>query len=623
MCGFAFLIDTSNSFNKELVINKMMDSIIHRGPDDSGYEVIENMAFGFRRLSIIDLSNASHQPMWDNHKQYLIVFNGEIFNYLEIKDQLLKLGHTFNSNGDTEVLLNAYIEWGEECLHKLNGMFTFIIYDKKNNKIFGARDRFGIKPLYIYQTKEQIFIASEIKAIYASGTINKEINWQTASKYLFYGVLEDSNDTFFSNVNKVPAGYSFQINTKKLNYKQKSYWTLEQKEIGNKDVSEQYYELFNDSIKLRLRSDVPVGVFLSGGMDSTAIICEMKRQLDATANQKKIHAYSFISKQFDETNYIDKTLEYTQADIKYLSSKPLELWAEFDTALKMQDEPMHSITALVGFKLMKMAHNDGVKVILNGQGADEALAGYPNYFQNFWYSLLTNGKLSTLNNELSGFISENGGNKQEIIIKLIITFLKIKARHFKFYREKALQNQIDSLHQDNWYTPELKRKFQHNYNYQHDETLSGSLNYSLTQYPLPLYLRIEDRNSMANSVEARLPFMDYRLVELGYSLPDEEKMHHFWNKFILRNAMKNKIPELVRTRKDKMGFPTPIDDWLRGDLYEPFADIINSRSTSERGLYNTNLIQQLLSQHKKGDINVGSRMFRVIQFESWLNQQFA
>ena len=620
MCGFAFFIDNTNNFNKTECINNMMDSIIHRGPDDSGYEVIDNMGFGFRRLSIIDLSTASHQPMWDKHNQFLIVFNGEIYNYLEIKKELIQLGHHFSSDGDAEVLLNAYIEWGNDCLQKLNGMFAFLIYNKENQKIFGARDRFGVKPLYIYKTNESIFIASEIKALFASHQIAKEVNSQIASDYLFYGTLEDTNHTFFTNISKIPAGYAFEINTKTIQYKQWQYWKLEQKEISSENYAEQYSQLFSNSINLRLRSDVPVGVFLSGGMDSTAIICEMKRQLDKSNNQQKLHAYSFISKQFDETNYIDQTVSQTQADIQYLSSNPMELWDEFDSALKVHDEPMLSITALVGFKLMKMAKNDGVKVILNGQGADEALAGYPTYFQNFWYSLLSSGKFTKLNNELDGFIKENGGNKQKTLVQLFTTFLKIKARRFQIYQQKAQKNQIHALQQDNWYTTEYKNQYQHLIKYQHDETLSDALSYSLNQYPLPLYLRIEDRNSMAHSVEARLPFMDYRLVELGYSLPDEEKMHHFWNKSILRNALKDKIPELVRTRKDKMGFPTPIDDWLRGDLYEPFSDIINSQSTANRGIFNLDTVKKQLEAHKNGNINAGGRLFRIVQFESWLKQ---
>ncbi len=618
MCGFVFLLDNTNTLNKPDTVNHMMDSIRHRGPDDSGYEIIDNMAFGFRRLSIIDLSQASHQPMWDKKKEYLIVFNGEIYNYLEIKNELENLGHTFYSNGDTEVLLTAYIQWGKNCLQKLNGMFSFLIYDNKNKQIFGARDRFGIKPLYIHKTAEKIFIASEIKALFASGAINKQVNWQVASKYLFYGILEDSNDTFFDNVTKIPASHAFQIDTQNLNFSHWQFWKLEKKEIASLNYAEQYYQHFKDSVNLRLRSDVPVGVFLSGGMDSTAIICEMKRQLDASNNPSKLHAYSFISKQFDETQYIDKTLEYTHADIKYLSSKPLELWDEFDSALKMHDEPMHSITALVGYKLMKMAHNDGVKVILNGQGADEAIAGYPNYFQNFWYSLLSSAKFNTLNKELNSFIKEQGGNKRKKLFDLFLTYIRIKSRHIPLYRTQALKKQITALRQDPWYISDFKNQYQLNLEYHHDETLSDALHYSINQYPLPLYLRIEDRNSMANSVEARLPFMDYRLIEYSYSLPDEDKMHAFWNKYILRNAMKNKIPELVRTRKDKMGFPTPIDDWLRGDLYEPFADIINSQATLNRGLYNTSLIKQQLLKHKKGEVNIGSRVFRIVQFENWI-----
>lgn len=618
MCGVAFILDNTFQLNKDETINHMMNSIIHRGPDDGGKEVINNVALGFRRLSILDLSAAGHQPMWDKTKRYAIIFNGEIYNYIEIRAELEKHGHQFQSHTDTEALLVAYIQWGQACLQKLNGMFAFLIYDKQKLEVFGARDRFGIKPLYIYQTTQQIFIASEIKALLATRTVNKQINWQVATEYLLHGTLENTDQTFFSGINKIPAGYAFHIDTSSGRYKEWQYWTLQNRLLDSPHLADDYYQIFQDSINLRLRSDVPVGVFLSGGMDSTAIICEMKRQIDTVESQSKLHAYSFISKQFDESHYIEETLKQTQAEIHYLQAKPLELWDVFETALRFHDEPMHSITALVGFKLMKMASQEGIKVILNGQGADEVIAGYPNYFKNFWYSLYSNGDWSKLLSELYTYTKHNGGSPYNLLINIFIKSIRLKIRNLHIYQSHKLKKQTDQAQQDPWYTDELKNNYKQTSKFYHDETLSGALKYSIEQYPLPLYLRIEDRNSMANSIEARLPFLDYRLVELGYSMPDDEKLNGIWNKYILRNAMKNKIPELVRTRTDKMGFPTPIEDWVRGDLYQPFLDIIHSKSMSDNNLYNIEYIKKEMIKHKKQETNIGSRVFRVVQFETWL-----
>lgn len=623
MCGFVFALNYENEKVDENLIQSMNKKIIHRGPDQEGYHFINNVGLGFRRLSILDLSDAGRQPMFSSDARYVITFNGEIYNYVELREKLKKAGYQFLSDSDTEVLLNAYIEWGEACLNKLNGMWAFLIYDSVKKTVFGARDRFGVKPLYISNTDGHLLLASEIKCIRDTPLYKPKTNFDTVAKFFIEGRLNDSRDTFFSGITEIPCGTKFNID-QLGNITTSQYWTIDasKPEYMESDFAEKYFSLFEDAIKLRLRADVPIGVFLSGGLDSTAIICSMARNWPNHAKEDELlHAFSFIDKEFDESVYINDTITQTGATLHPFNKSANELYDLLDEALWFHDEPLHSMTALVGFSLMRLAKENGIKVVLNGQGADEIIAGYPSYRSNYWYSLLRNFKIRKWISEIRTHSRFHKSNQIELLkhsfLKTVTTQIN-KNELVQKIRTRKKTNVTPNIHP--WLSGDL---YAHHKQEQPplDQSLQNALLQSVYKAPLPLYLRIEDRNSMGNSVEARLPFMDYRLVQFSFYLTDSLKIKEPWNKFVLREAMKNKIPESARSRIEKMGFPTPTKRWFEGPLLQTAKDVIHSKEFRERGIYNSKKVIKDLDNLGKNDLNntpINTPMlFDILQFEIW------
>ena len=617
MCGFAVMLALNGEKADLSVVDKMTTSIRHRGPDDEGRYVEGPVGFGFRRLSILDLSLSGHQPMLSDDGQQVMVFNGEIYNYLELRAELEALGHRFKSSGDTEVLLHAYREWGSTCLDKLNGMWAFVIFDKKKRKFFGARDRFGIKPLYRYQGRDHVFFASEIKAILASGYYAMKTNWSIASKFLLQGRLDEGKETFYEGIEQIPPGTAFEFNLD-TGSNEWHLWSLENiPQMSISDPPRDFYDVFEDAVKLRMRSDVPVGVCLSGGLDSTSIISLMAK-LRADPKYlpgKSLQAFSYVSAEFDESLYIADTIEQTQAEINRLGINPSGLWNQLTQVLGYHDEPLHSATALIGFNLMALAANNGVKVVLNGQGADETIGGYHSYFPNYWTSLLRSGRVGETFSEIKAFCVEHGGNARDLFLKTLRRFYRSELGRLSSYRKIANLRKHNTYAKDPFFSPDLSKQLNLGDRGYMNEALNTALRYSVEYRPLPLYLRIEDRNSMAHSVEARLPFLDYRLVSLVWKLPVEWKMRGPLNKYVLRASMRGHIPESVRSRIDKMGFPTSVRQWFANQWYEPMRDLLASQEAHQRGIYDVDFIQKELDRHRNGEIDASRKLFRVAQFE--------
>jgi len=596
----------------------MTDVIRHRGPDGEGFFVDKSMAIGFRRLSILDLSEAADQPMWSQDGNFVIAFNGEIYNYIEIRNELLAKGVKFFSSSDTEVLLNAYICWGGACLERFNGMFSFVIYDVINRRIFGARDRFGVKPLHYYEDDSVILLASEIKSIMASGLVSKDINWKVAADFLVNGQLDTTDETFFAGVNRIPAATCFTINVVDGVMERSKYWALADQldgEYSADELAHKYSDVFENSVALRLRSDVPVGVLLSGGIDSSSIICEMHSQLNV---DQSLYAFSYTSDDFDESEYLNAVLEKTKPKIFYVESTPVDFIDSLSSLLWSHDEPVHSFTALVGYKLMEVASREGVKVVLGGQGADEVLAGYPNYFFHYWYSLLEARKFRLLNDQIMVFEKIYGSGRLSVVLSLFVAYVKNKMSEARAYREASIYYRKFKLSRSGCFKKDFVKCFLSPSCVSGKIDLDSVIRQSIGVSPLPIYLRVEDRNSMAHSVEGRLPFMDYRLVNLALSSSDEGKMLDGWSKRILRMAMAGKIPESVRLRRDKMGFPTPIDKWVSTDLYSMFYESLNDLSPHTRTAVDTSCLLSDLDRHKRGEVNLGARFFRVLQFDRWV-----
>ena len=617
MCGIAAMVALQGGSADPDVVELMTSSIAHRGPDEAGSFFWGPLGLGFRRLSILDLSSAGHQPMLNEDGSIVLVFNGEIYNFIEVRRELQALGHTFRSTGDTEVLLRAYCEWGTRCLTKLNGMWAFLVCDLKRGRLFGSRDRFGIKPLFRYRGNAHVLFASEIKAIRASGLYRGGPNWSVVSSFLVEGRLDETDQSFYAGIEKVPPGTAFELQLDGT-YKEWRYWSLDDSEATDvEDPSHNFAELFEDAVKLHMRSDVPVGIHLSGGLDSTSILCASARVRSAEHAVGPLMAFSYMSPEFDESTYIEDTIKQTAAQLIKLEATPDGLWQRLAEVLWFQDEPIHTMTALVGYELMALTRKHGIKVILNGQGADETIAGYPSYFRNYWHTLFRNGQLRRGWREIDAYAKAHGGDRGSMFAWQVYQLFKLRLSRVKGLSGLAEGRRRTPSRSASWFNKQLIETLPENPALRGGIGLDVTLRRSIDRNPLPLYLRIEDRNSMAHSIEARLPFLDYRLVSLLFSLPVKWKMRGGWNKYVLREAMRGRIPESVRIRVDKMGFPVPAGQWFRGALYEPVMDTLASRGTRERGIYNINVIRKDLERHKRGEIDVSESLFSVTQFETW------
>lgn len=617
MCGFAAMIRFDGGPIEPAVLRRMASSIAHRGPDDSGEYIAESVGFAFRRLSILDLSPAGHQPMTTRDGKYTIVFNGEIYNFHELRRELEESGHTFLSTGDTEVLLHAYRQWGSDCLTRLNGMWAFLIHDRVRGVVFGARDRFGIKPLFLWRDGQRLLAASELKAIRASQQYVSTINWAVAADFLLEGRLDVGTETFFDGIERVPAAHAFEL-SRDGRYRQWRYWQFPgELPTPGSDPALDFAELFEDAVRIHMRSDVPVGVHLSGGLDSTSIICAAARLRRAEGNSQPLRAFSYIAEEYDESSYIRETIEQTGASLTVLGNDPQRFWSLLEQVLWHQDEPFHSLNLLVSYELMRLTAASGIKVILNGQGADETLAGYPSYFRDYWSSLLRRGRVALASREISEYCGVHGGSTTSLFGHQVRRLLQGTLSSVPAYRKLSRRRWRDRLRSDDWFAAPLSEHLTANRPNPEPTDLHDSLAMSVMEQPLPLYLRTEDRNSMAHSIEARVPFLDHRLVEYAFRLPPDWHMRGPWNKFLLREAMRHRIPESVRSRVDKFGFPVPVRQWMSNALHGPAREIITTSTARERGIYNVDNILRDLDRHRRGEVDVGRKIFSVLQFECW------
>lgn len=616
MCGLVAMLGLAGRKADATILTRMAQSLAHRGPDDSGLYLDHEVGFGFRRLSILDLSPTGHQPMVSADGQSVIVFNGEIYNYLELRDELRGAGFCFRSTSDTEVLLAAYRHWGPECLTRLNGMWAFVIHDRRRGVLFGARDRFGVKPLFLHRSEDAWLFASEIKAIVGSGLYHRATNWQVAADFLLEGRLDESPATFYAGIEQVPPGSAFELRLDG-HWRQWRYWSLPTVEPEPPaDVEGAMAELLEDAVHIRLRSDVPVGVCLSGGLDSTAIICAMARQR-AHGDASPLLAFCYHEPAFDERGFIADTLAQTGALLRRISLSPAAMWESVAQVLWFQDEPIISGAPIAGFHLMKLAKDNGVKVVLNGQGSDEALAGYPSYFDDYWYTLLRSARVTHAWHEIRAFAAVHGTRPARLFLHSLGRFLHHQLRRARPYRSLVGRRTLHRDLHNNWFTPALREhRVARDEGYEEPD-LDAVLRRSVERACLPHYLRLEDRNSMAHGVEARLPFLDYRLVSLAFRLSADRKMEGVWNKVLLRRSQRGRIPESVRNRVEKMGFPTSLHEYVTGHLSGPLQDILASRAARERGIYNVEKMIGALRNGHRVEPAAALQLFHAAEFELW------
>ncbi len=559
MCGITGIISTNTETIARFTadIRRMTQTLAHRGPDGDGFFLNKHMTFGHRRLAIIDLSENGKQPM-SYMNRYTITFNGEIYNYLELKEQLLQAGYAFKSNSDTEVVMAAFDCWGKECLNLFNGMWAFVLYDEKENKFLISRDRFGIKPLYYYQDDHHFIFASEIKALLTHPQVTREPNIEYCLAYLQNGPKEYIKETAFKNIYRITHASFVHASLHELltsPIQETTYWSLtagSSYEKYNpdhlKEYADQYYELLKSAVSLRLRADVKVGSALSGGLDSSSIvklINDILKENDKRENQETFSCVypSPATKHCDESDYINTIARHLQVNSNQIEPHSDNIIAEYHKMIYYFDTPPDS-TCLSGWFTFKCVANSTTTVTLDGQGADEQLAGYPEYVQ--YYLATTPHSLR----QAFSFLSIPD-MKRFVYKGAFLGLLKACAG------PKTAQKIIHGM---------LRKK----YSYE-------DLNHVLVQHVLTTLITLihySDRASMAFSIESRMPFMDYRLIEFLATVPATYKMFRGWTKYLARFAMDNKLPDSVTWRKDKMGWPIPEDFWFRQIHREWFCNII-------------------------------------------------
>jgi asparagine synthase (glutamine-hydrolysing) len=581
-------------------IRTMTDTLKHRGPDDEGYlaltispqkvfhligkdskvpgQSIEafkqpvQFFLGHRRLSILDPTPAGHQPMSNRDKTIWIVYNGEIYNYLELRETLRQMGYGFRTNTDTEVLLAAYEQWGENCLEKLDGMWSFVIYDKPGNILFGARDRFGVKPLYYYHERGYFAFASEIKALVTLPFIHPAINPEAVFDFLAFSGLDFVEESFFKGIFELQPSYAFTYDLPKGNLEKKKYYTLacrEKWESFNEEKSRVHIQKVRDlvfeAVRLRLRSDVPVGSALSGGIDSSAVVCVISRLMAEQSHlpvgdRQKVFTAGFPGQSIDETPWAKQAAEYANAQWFLTSPTAAEFLEDMENIAYYQDTPYGSPSVYAQYRVMRLAQENGVKVVLDGQGADELFTGYTHYYPVFYYQMLKHLNVKSFFREMNHLKNAPVTTK-----RLIIDLIKQAHRSMVPYPLLLKYRMKPKMHH-----LLLNKDFREKYKERIDlinvrdfNSLNTMLLEYFTRQKLGHLLKYEDRNSMRFSIESRTPFADYlNLIEYVFNVPAVYKIHSGYSKFLLRESMQGVLPDDIRLRTDKKGFFIPDIEWL-------------------------------------------------------------
>lgn len=556
MCGIAGIISGTGPVNPD-DLRKMNACVRHRGPDGEGLYIKENVGFGHRRLSIIDLSERAAQPM-SYGTDLTITYNGEIYNYIEIREELVRKGYTFESDSDTEVILAAYQEYGTECTHRFNGMWAFAIHDLKNKSVFLSRDRFGVKPLYYCEVSGTFVFGSEIRQL-LTRLPSRRVNRQILFDYVFLGYHHHTSDTFFDGIKTLDAGHNLVFDLTRGEYEIKQWYKLNSRDdlkgLSFADTQALFKRTIDDAIKLRLRSDVKVGTCLSGGLDSSYISAVAAEEYSRRSGEKfmAITAKS-IERQNDESGYAEMVVNASLLDWRICHPQKADFLRVIDDIVEAQEEPFGSPSIIMQYFVMEKAKTEGCVVLLDGQGADEALLGYDRYFPSY---------ISTrkgIFRKVKAFC-DVAANSNLGLLNVFLYYLYFKNHHiraarqfkrFKFikpefrkYLNKALLKTLASAGKN---ITELQKL-------------------EITRVQLQKLLRYEDKNSMRFSIETRVPFVDYRVIELALSLPVDFKIKHGWSKYVLRKSAETILPAEIVWRKRKIGFEAPrkwFDD--RGEI---------------------------------------------------------
>lgn len=634
MCGILGLYTTQTPVEFEQRINAALHSILHRGPDEQAieqYSVADGtLVFGHARLSIIDLSLGGRQPKQSDDGRFTLIFNGEIYNYKELRQELQSMGYGFHTNSDTEVLLTCWKVWGERSLHKLCGMFAFTIVDRQDKTLTCVRDAFGIKPFF-YQLDDQGFkFASEITALLKLSTTKPQLNYQKAYDYLANDSYDDSQETFLTGIYHLLPGQLLRLDLEEISKAVKErksnsisiaplpWWRpgiAERTDLNFVQAAEQLREMFLANVRLHLRSDVPLGAALSGGIDSSAVVCAMRKQ----EPDLPIQTFSYVAKGFsvDEENWIDLVNSHIGAIPHKVFVAPEDLARDIDDLILAQGEPFGGTSIYAQYRVFKLAKENGIIVTLDGQGADELLAGYHGYPEARMRSLIERGEMRELVRFVQGWSRWPGRSLPVGIRSAIKQFMpKNMVRTLQRKKNVSSFTWLDSnvLHElgVNLYDDTDSEDL-----YANGRRLADALRAALNGKGLAALLRHGDRNSMRWSIESRVPFLTQDMAEFVLSLPEHYLISaQGETKHIFRAAMRGIVPDVILNRKDKIGFATPEHDLLRmlGDRALSWTE-----SADNVPFLRPAVIRDLLQKVINGDLPFQLQYWRLLNFCRWLS----
>ena len=621
MCGVTALFKRLGVNISVETVEKMTDDIYHRGPDDGGtafFSLDENCwqsslspspewrgALGSRRLSIQDVSHAGHMPM-HYQDRFWIVYNGEVYNFIELRTELEHLGHIFHSSCDTEVILAAYAEWGTESFARFRGMWGLVLVDCMRGEVILCRDRLGIKPLYVWQGSGMMAVVSEIKQLRHIPEVAFRMNDATVSEYLRTG-YEATERSFFLDVQPVPAGTWIKVSLDTLTSSSpQAYWHPEQIGVSVTDAreaSQLFSQKIRECVNIHLRSDVPVGCALSGGLDSSSIALLVHQLQKDTHHSLHTFTATFPGDAIDERTYVDAVLSNVHATPHFVTPNPVTFLEEMDAFLYTHDEPVGSLSVYASYCIARLTRQAHVPVTLNGQGGDEILSGYWQSYFFYLRGLAQQGQFLPLARHLVGALTQHGNPTLLTQIPVMLKRYYARSNSSPQFRMKAsmceehssILSKVLSLNEHSWRVEEIRTMF------------------------LPRLLKWDDRNSMAFSVEGRYPFLDHELIELCLSFASHTLYHYGWTKYPLRTGLKDVLPYSLQTRRSKLGFEVPQDKWLCG----PLRPTLETWLKQDRPLWNyveradVKQLATTMWQQQGNKAEIGQTLFRLFMFDRW------
>ncbi|HKP12338.1 MAG TPA: asparagine synthase (glutamine-hydrolyzing), partial [Blastocatellia bacterium] len=621
ICGIAIPEHSARRLDDSTLV-RMRDALWHRGPDDAGLLIDSHVALGHRRLSIVDLKGG-HQPMFNEDHSLAIVFNGEVYNHSDYRADLEQKGHQYRSHCDTETILHLYEEHGRRCTDFLRGMFAFAIWDRRQRQLLLARDRLGVKPLYYTLAEDgTLHFASEIKALLAAGAVKPELNFAALADFAANRATS-GEATLFRGVRRLPPGHTLLWRDGRLSIE--PYWEVSfsksEERLSEKDYVGRFRELFEEAVRLRLMADVPLGMFLSGGIDSSAIAAVMSRLVREPI---KTFSVAFAEREANELAYARTVARAFKTEHHEVVLSAGEFFALLPQMVYQEDEPIAHPSSVPLYVVSRLAA-EHVKVVLTGEGADELLAGYDKYRKTV-YNLRLGQRYHRLapawmKRTLARRIERMRG-ASKVRQKLTRTFLCLEPEIEQLYFDNF--SVYSRVRQQGLFTAAARERMGEGDPYEGmrrslEESDAETVLEQLLAADLKTYLHEllmkQDQMSMAASIESRVPFLDHKLVEMACSLPEQMKLRGLETKHVLRQAMKGVLPEEILRRK-KMGFPVPVGKWLRGEYRQVVDEYVLSERAAERGIFERGYVRELVARHEAGEEHA-ERLWMLVNFEIW------